>query len=540
MNPRRQFIKQMILLFGASALGSFACKPNDKYAHIKGKILTGNSKRGHLLREAKFKKPSKTEFYDIVIVGSGIAALSAARKLQQKNFTNFTILELDELVGGNSISGKNEAGAYPWAAHYLPIPNIDDKELLLFLQEHRIITHIDEKGIPYYNEEYVCAEPEERLFINGYWQNGLIPNIGISDEEKREINSFFSMIQQYKTAIGNDGKPAFTIPNFYCSSDTTYAHLDTISFYDFLQQKGFKTKALLWYLQYCVSDDYGTSLKDTSAWSGIHYFAARRGFSGNTDNDTVLTWPEGNAFLANKLASPLQKYIQKNKLVFDIQQNNDQVMVNYHCFDTNEVNQIIAQKVIVCTPQFVAKRIVKDYPTQKDFPFSYSPWMVANITVKMYAEGTEGQPMSWDNVIYGGNSLGYVNASHQLLQTQKPTQVLTFYLPLNTKPPKQAREEAYEKTYAQWLSIIFEELKLAHPSLSSHVTHIDIKIWGHSMVRPIVGLRKQLNNKVFEEGINKKIFFAHTDLSGISIFEEAFFQGNKAALQLINSLPNNA
>jgi hypothetical protein len=538
MNNRRKFIKQMVLLFGASAMSNWACQPNNKYAHIKGKILTGNNKRGHLLREGKFTKPTQTNYFDVVIVGSGIAALSAARKLQQNNITNFTILELDDTIGGNAINGKNEVSAYPWAAHYLPIPNLDDKELLNFLQEHQIITKIDEKGIPNYNEEYVCAEPEERLFINGYWQDGLIPNIGISSEEKKEIDAFFALIKTYKSAIGNDGKPAFTIPNFYSTTDSAYTDLDNISFYDFLKQKGFKTKALFWYLNYCVSDDYGTNLNDASAWSGIHYFAARKGVSGNTEGDTVLTWPEGNAFLAQKLASTLQTHIQKNKLVFEIIPNQQQVEVNYHCFEANTTKQIIAKKVIVCAPQFVNKRIVKNYPEIKNSPFTYSPWMVANLTVNAYTEGTEGQPMSWDNVIFGSNSLGYVNASHQLLQTQKPQQVFTFYLPLNSKTPKEAREEAYEKTYEQWLDIIFEELKQAHPSLVNHVTKIDIKVWGHSMIRPTVGLRKHLKNPIFNEGKNQNIFFAHSDLSGISIFEEAFFQGNKAASQVIKTLAN--
>jgi hypothetical protein len=34
-----------------------------------------------------------------------------------------------------------------------------------------------------------------------------------------------------------------------------------------------------------------------------------------------------------------------------------------------------------------------------------------------------------------------------------------------------------------------------------------------------------VKKSVFEKDIDNKIFFAHTDLSGISIFEEAFHQG---------------
>jgi hypothetical protein len=36
-----------------------------------------------------------------------------------------------------------------------------------------------------------------------------------------------------------------------------------------------------------------------------------------------------------------------------------------------------------------------------------------------------------------------------------------------------------------------------------------------------------------KEPIGQKVFFAHSDLSGISIFEEAFYQGMRAAEQMI-------
>lgn len=541
MKSRRNFIKQTSILLGMGIfVNSIACKTKNKYARIKGQLLAGNNKRGHLLREMHFETPNECIEMDVVIIGSGISALTAARKLKNNRIENFIVLELDEQIGGNAISGKNEICAYPWAAHYLPIPNASDNELLDFLKEINVITHFNDKGIPCYNEEYLCAEPEERLFINGYWQNGLIPNTGIPKFEKEIIERFLKKMSEFKKAIGSDGKPAFTIPNALSSKDKTFTDLDNISFIDYLKNNHFSCDSLLWYLNYCCSDDYGTNIKDCSAWAGIHYFAARKGMAANAEYDTVLTWPEGNAFLANKLAQSLSNHIKKNKMVFEINSNEDEsVNVNYYCFDTNTSKQIKAKKVIVCTPQFVNKKIVKEYHSLiKDAAFTYSPWMVANLSIENFDDGSEGQPMSWDNVIYGGKSLGYVNASHQLLQGNQSKKVITFYLPLNTLSPKIERENAYHKSYSDWLDIIFEELKIVHPNLINHVAHVDIKLWGHSMVRPTVGLREQLNHPIFSNGINNKIFFAHSDLSGISIFEEAFYQGNKAANQVIKSLKN--
>lgn len=45
----------------------------------------------------------------------------------------------------------------------------------------------------------------------------------------------------------------------------------------------------------------------------------------------------------------------------------------------------------------------------------------------------------------------------------------------------------------------------------------------------IFGEEKQLA----KQNIDNKIFFAHTDLSGISIFEEAFHQGIRAGKEMM-------
>ena len=43
--------------------------------------------------------------YDVVIVGGGVAGLSAARKLKQAG-VDFVLLELEPEVGGTAVSGE--------------------------------------------------------------------------------------------------------------------------------------------------------------------------------------------------------------------------------------------------------------------------------------------------------------------------------------------------------------------------------------------------------------------------------------------------
>ena len=50
-----------------------------------------------------------------VVVGAGIAGLSAARRLLASGYEDFVVLELDDAAGGTARSGSNGTSAYPWA-----------------------------------------------------------------------------------------------------------------------------------------------------------------------------------------------------------------------------------------------------------------------------------------------------------------------------------------------------------------------------------------------------------------------------------------
>ncbi len=53
--------------------------------------------------------------------------------------------------------------------------------------------------------------------------------------------------------------------------------------------------------------------------------------------------------------------------------------------------------------------------------------MVANLSLKNFPLPRSGFPLSWDNVIYDSESLGYVVATHQSLKTFIPETVFTYY-----------------------------------------------------------------------------------------------------------------
>ncbi|RQO65001.1 FAD-dependent oxidoreductase [Pedobacter sp. KBW01] len=532
---RRSFLLRIGLITGGIFLNGCYKKIRSAGYNIKGTLQGPDAKAGHILRD-KIKLPAvkKTRKVKTLIVGSGISGLSAGRWLKKNGETNFEILELEKHTGGNSYYGTNKIAAYPLGAHYITVANNDDALLIDFLQEINVITHF-EGQLPYYNDYYLTFDPEERLLINGEWQEGLIPDFGVPIADKKEIRRFLSEVDQLKNTKGSDGNFLFNIPLSTSSNDENYRKLDKITFETYLKEKGYHSKYLLWYLNYACKDDYGQKITHISAWAGLHYFAARRGRAANAEQNAILTWPEGNGWIMKQLAGPLKDHIKTSTLCYDLKpMANGNTLITTFNANTQVTENLEAEKIILCAPQFVNDRLLKNFDRNIDYKaFSYSPWLIANITINELPE-SKGINLCWDNVAYNTPSVGYVNSAQQHLKLSEDKKVITYYLPLCDFEPAIARLAAYSRNYEQWLDIVIPELEIIHPGITKAIENIDFWVWGHGMIAPAKDFIWSENLAKAKTSIDDKIFFAHSDLSGVSIFEEAFHQGINAAKQVLN------
>jgi hypothetical protein len=532
MVTRRKFLLQSLATAAAgSALGNLvSCESQKK---IIGSLNGPNSTLGHQLRSTKSTTPKKTFKKDIVIVGGGIAGLAAARQLSKQN-VDFVLLELEKQPGGNSSYGTNQITNYPLGAHYLPLPNLTNTALLDFLQEVNVITGF-EQGLPKYNELYLCFDPKERLYINEHWQEGLIPQDGVPSEDQQQIQRFLGLMEDLRNKVGSDLKFAFTIPVEESSWDKSILALDLVSMDQWMIENKFTSPYLIWYINYCCSDDFGTTSKNTSAWAGLHYFASRKGKGFQVGHDTVLTWPEGNGWLMDQLKSNVTDQIFPQCLAYQVSINPTNSTVLFFNDMEKEFQEIVAEKVIIATPQFVTQHILAQ-PNRLDYTsFEYAPWMVANLTINGELNEKRGEALAWDNVVYQSSSLGYVNAMHQHLSTATPKKVITYYKPLPQYPYSATRKDLQTKTWENWLTSILQDLSRPHPNLKDKIEEINVWQWGHGMISPKPGFMSGAARKLAQQPIGDRIFFAHSDLSGISIFEEAFYWGTKAAKQAMGN-----
>jgi len=464
-----------------------------------------------------------------------VSGLSAGWKLSKAGFQDFEILELEPEVGGNARYGENSVSAYPWGAHYVPLPTQESRAVRELFEEIGVIESYASSGQPVYQEKYLCFSPQERLYLHGRWQDGLLPMVGVNRKDLDQYDRFKEMIVRYKARRGRDGRKAFSIPMELSSRDQDLLALDQRSFRDFLASNGFDSVPLNWYLNYACRDDYGCAYSDVSAWAGMHYFASRESVTGEGEDSSVLTWPEGNGWIVKQLRNKLQPRITTSALAFRIEAGTGKVLVDVYRPDENRTARMIVQDLILACPRYLARVLFAGSkgPTEAFVgEFQYAPWMVANLTLKEFPIARSGTPVAWDNVIYDSDSLGYVVATHQTLRTHLKETVLTYYYPLTGSSAVQERNRLLETDWRTWAEVILKDLAKPHPEIRNLVAHLDIFRWGHAMVRPRPGfIWGEARQKAVEARGN--VLFAHSDLSGFSLFEEAQYRGVLAAERIL-------
>lgn len=522
---------------GAAAGAAYIWHRGGAEPPITGSLVGPSVDVGHLLRNGGIPEPKDERRVPVLIVGGGISGLSAGWKLQKAGLTDFEILELEPEVGGNARSGENSVTPYPWGAHYLPLPTRESRAVRELLEELDVIEGYTAAGEPIYQERALCFAPQERLYMHGRWQEGLMPAVGITAEDHEQYRRFRDIVDRYTHHHGTDGRKAFAIPMAFSSRDPDLMALDQLSMQDFLLQQGLDSKPLHWYVDYACRDDYGCRSSVVSAWIGLHYFASRD--SSGFDNVQVLTWPEGNGWIVGRFRDRLAGRIVTDALVYRLENQEDNVRVDVFYPSENRAESIRAEKVIYACPQFLAPYLIADLPDARKESirqFDYAPWMVANLTLRDFpAPDRRRTPIAWDNVIYDSVSLGYVVATHQSVRTHLKETVFTYYYPLSDGTPADERQRLLDTPWRTWVDMMLTDLSRPHPDIGDLVRQVDIFRWAHAMVRPQPGfVWGEARRRAAD--VHGRIHFAHADLSGYSIFEEAQYRGVAAAEQVLTDL----
>jgi monoamine oxidase len=517
---------------GAAALPLAGCAPERK---IAGGFNGPSPERGHLLRQPPASAtPPVARRCDVLVAGGGIAGLSAARVLRQAGVEDFALLELEDSPGGNSRGGMVGGIRCPLGAHYLPVPGDGAVEVRDFLEEVGLARRA--AGRWTYDERHLAHSPQERLFFNGRWQEGLLPVQGVAEATLQQYRLFSRKVDQA-------GKRArFTLP-LRGAVPASHRALDAVTFQAWLDREKLTDEHLRWYLDYCCRDDYGAGIATVSAWAGLHYFASRHGFAAPgepAERDAVLTWPEGNGWLASRLAQPLGERLQPGRVVLRITPVGQGVEVLAWDVGGRRMERWEAGQCIVALPLFVAARVMGTPPralADAAARLRYAPWVVANVHIDRPLQDRPGAPASWDNVLYGAPGLGYVDAGHQNVNPLPVPTVLTWYRALGLQAGM--REQLLARSWESFRDEVLDELSVPHPDLRARTLRVDVARYGHAMAVPTPGTRGSAALAALrrpQAGMWRRVHFAHSDLSGYSVFEEAFTHGARAGQAVLSAV----
>ena len=495
-----------------------------------GAVAGADDRLGHRLREGFRPAPQRSSRAAVVVVGAGLAGLSAAWRLSLAGLEDYRVLELGAEPGGTAVGGANAVTPFPWGAHYLPCPMPHARAVALLAEEMGAAVRAPD-GRLVFDEAQLCRAPQERIFVADRWYEGLYPRAGATREDLDELERFQAEVRRLSGLRDGRGRRAFAVPMAHGSDDAELVALDRLSMAEWLSSRGLRGERIRWYVEYGCRDDYGLSLADTSAWAALHYHASRTEHGGPDD---LLTWPEGNARIAAHLARRAGRRLTTGALVTEVKALPRGAEVITSPVAGGPCERIVADHVILAVPRLAAARLFPHPRLAAEArAFESGAWLVANLTLRRRPR-SRGFPEAWDNVLYGSRSLGYVVATHQSDRHGGPpgATVWTWYLSLVQRDAAEAHRWLLGLTWREAAELVVADLRRAHPDVEQCIERLDVWRWGHAMIRPRPGFVFGAERRRAHVPLGD-VHFAHTDLSGLPLAEEAQYHGIRAAEEIL-------
>ena len=232
----------------------------------------------------------------------------------------------------------------------------------------------------------------------GRWQEGLLPQIGISDDDRRQYDEFFARMDHSAAMRGSDGRPAFAIPLDLSSRDPALLALDRDHDGRMDDAARLDSEPLRWYVDYSCRDDYGAGHRASLRVGRAALLRRAPRPRRQRGSDAVVTWPEGNGWLAQQLAAPSRAIGSAAAASCSNRCEDGGVVVDYFDLARNESVRVRARGVVCAAPRFVAQRIVRDLPpsARSNIPRGWS-----QTSPSTNCPTGRGAPLAWDNVLRG-------------------------------------------------------------------------------------------------------------------------------------------
>lgn len=470
-HSRRDFIKFVVA--GSIASG---CPVDRALLVDPGAKSTSASVEGehfticHQVRDGhSFPKPDATRKIDIVIVGGGMAGLSAAYFLRGKDWL---LLEKEDHFGGNAYQEVFEGQAYSTAAAYDFRGSYSDqlaKEIGLNLLPIDMPDPTIDNGV----------------YTPDTWRSGL------------------SQLPYSKEIIASFQKFAHDILKMDPRRDIL--ELDAKPFTDIT--RNYSPEIQKWWDAYGLSN-WGAVTEDTSAFIGV--VDAQYLLKGEDSTRVIL--PGGLGCISHKLVEIMQpKYGERmvgGATVVSVVPDANEVRVTY--MQEDRLITVAANVVLMCSPKFITSRVVFGLPSDQKLAMQrmlYAPVPMINMIFdkQIYRKG-------YDNWCPGNSFTDFIVADWTIRNQPgyKPKyEILTFYSTLHESGRSVLLEEANCKEFA---AKVLKEFQKLLPEFKVDPIEIHLYRRGHAMMMAVP--EQYTKNRMIASRPMDRIFFGNSDSGG--------------------------
>lgn len=510
---RRKFIKLSALTaFGAMS----GCERSDRLeqtANFEIELQT-DFESGHRLLMHEKLPVSRRIRCEILVVGGGLAGLSAARTLRKHEVQ---LCELSETLGGTAAGGRYQNIAFSQGAHYeIDYPTYFGEDVPKMLEALDIMQYAPSSKLWKFKNRHFLVNParETQSYHKAAYQQGVLPR------DTPHYEKFMALANKYV------GKLPLPTPQIA----PAHRHLNTRYFADFLaEQMPELSDQFRQGIDYQMIDDFGADSRQVSALAGLFYYAGRPYHDPNIE---TFSPPEGNAYFVRKIAESFPKGVLNcRQLVRKITPEKRTFKVDVLALSEGKLLQYEANKIVYAGQKHALKFVFPpDYPLFKHN--LYAPWMVINFVIEKNALPSDAY---WQNEIptAGGHFLGFVDsAAHHRQQNYR---ILTAYycFPPWKRKLLAAKKEKLSPFVFQALNQIARYFRIEPKKMRENIKKVFLKPMGHAMPIPVP-------NYLFDDKnlrrSHPKLVYAGVDNSRLPLLFEALDSGIAAA-NLLSGLP---
>jgi monoamine oxidase len=471
-HSRREFIKYVVV--GSVAAGcpidSTLLAASDPQPRSAPVVEGEHFSVCHQVRDGhQFARPDATRKVGIVIIGGGVAGLSAAYFLRGQDWL---LLEKEDHFGGNAYQEEYDGQPFGTGSAFAFKGDHGD-QLASELGLH----------MPLIN----CPDPTivNRTFVPDTWNSGL-DHLPYPKEVRDSFKKFRNEAMKIKI-------------------EERMAELDARPFTDFTAD--YAPEVQQWWDGYGPSN-WGAITEDTSAYVGLD---AIQGTIKGDDAQRVIL-PGGLGCITHKLVEVLEPKYKEcmlgNATVVAVVPDKEGVRVTY--FHEGKLTTVAAKAVLMCTAKYITSRLVTGLPQDQMLAMHktrYAPYPVVNIIFDkpVYNRG-------YDTWCPGNSFTDFIVADWTVRDRpgyHQKHNILTFYTPLRENKRFTLLDEENCKSLGARVLADFQKLL---PEFQSDPMEVRIYRRGHPMFMATPS--QYTKNRVAAAHPMDRVYFGNADSGG--------------------------